>query len=286
MDKVIGLGRLGCAVADELSAHPEYRIYKIAPEIDERASLSLGSFSSMDEYESRIDQDEISIYLRSIKPEDDVLLIVEGGDPIAGATLKILECIQDSAIHLLYICPERDMISQVNKRDDKIAFNIFQEYARSGVFERLFLVNKINVENLMGDVSVQEYEKSIGHFISYVVAMINYFNHTRPKISNKIKSLPYCRNATYGVSSLDSEDEDTHLLFPLDEVTDIHFYYGIPATDVEGDATLMKKIKNHVKRYTSPGQSVSFSVYETSFDRMMVLCTAFSHKIQSLTIDV
>lgn len=282
MDKVIGLGRMGCAVAEELSAHPEYRIYKIDAQTSERVSLSLGVFPSMDEYESRIDQDEIAIYLRSIKDEDDVLLIVEGGDPVSGATLKVLECIKSSRINVLYICPEREMISQTSKRDDKIAFNIFQEYARSGVFERLFLVQKNHVENLMGDVSVQDYEKSIANFISYVVAMINYFNHTPPKISNRIESLPYCRIATYGVSSLDGDNEDTHLLFPLDEVTDLHFYYGIPAQDVEADATLMKKIKNHVKQYASSGQSVSFSVYETSFEQLMVLCTAFSYHIQKI----
>ena len=281
MDKVIGLGRLGCAVAEELSTHPEYRIYKIDSLVDERASLSLGSFATMDEYENKLDQNEIDIYLRSIRADDGVLLIVEGGDPVSGAALKLLECIKDSRIHVLYICPERDMISQTSKRDDKIAFNVFQEYARSGVFERLFLVSKNNVENLMGDVPVQDYEKSIGNFISYVVAMINYFNHTDPKISNRIESLPYCRIATYGVSSLDETNEDTHLLFPLDEVTDIHFYYGIPAQDVEQDASLMKKIKNHVKRYASSGQSVSFSVYETSFDQLMVLCTAFSYHIQN-----
>ena len=280
MDKVIGLGRMGCAVAEELSTHPEYRIYKIGANIDERASLSLGTFGSMDEYETKIDQDEIAIYLRSIRDDDEVLLIVEGGDPVSGATLKVLECIKKSQINVLYICPEREMISQTNKRDDKIAFNIFQEYARSGVFERLFLVQKNHVENLMGDVPVQDYEKSIANFISYVVAMVNYFNHTSPKISNRIESLPYCRIATYGVSALDGGNEDTHLLFPLDEVTDLHFYYGIPTQDVEADATLMKKIKNHVKQYTSSGQSVSFSVYETSFEQLMVLCTAFSHHIQ------
>ena len=39
MDKVIGLGKLGCAIAEELSKHPEYRIYKIAPGFEERGSL-------------------------------------------------------------------------------------------------------------------------------------------------------------------------------------------------------------------------------------------------------
>ena len=239
----------------------------------------------MEQYEKNLDQDEVSIYLRSIKPGDEILLVVEGGDPVAGATLGILECVKDAKIHVAYVLPDRSMVSQVAKRNDKICFNVFQEYARSGVFEKLFLINKLDVENLMGDVSVQDYEKSICHFIAYVIAMINYFDHIEPTIANKIETLSHCRIVTLGISSLDDGGDETQLLFPLDGITDIHFYYGIPSTDVSADSGLMRKIKNHVKRYASPAQSISFSVYETTFEQQMVLCVAYSHKIQSLLAD-
>ena len=90
MDKVIGLGRLGCAIAEELTAYPEYRIYKIDGDIDERGSLSLGNHGDMSSFETEIDPDEIEVYLRSIKKKDSILLIMEGGEPISGAVLKIL----------------------------------------------------------------------------------------------------------------------------------------------------------------------------------------------------
>ena len=286
MDKVIGLGKSGCAIVEELTSYPEYRVYKIDSKINERASLSLGSYADMEQYEKNLDKDEVSIYLRSIKPGDDVLLVVEGGDPVAGAALGILECIRDANIHVAYVLPDRTMISQVAKRDDKISFNVFQQYARSGIFEKLFLINKLDVENLMGDVPVQEYEKRISYFIGYVIAMINYFDHIEPKIANKIETLEHCRIVTFGLSSLDDKGDETQLLFPLEGITDIHFYYGIPVTDVAADSGLMKKIKNHVKKYASPAQSVSFSVYETTFEQQMILCVAYSHKIQSLVGDL
>ena len=84
MDKVIGLGKLGCSIAEELAAYPEYRIYKIDTNLEERGSLSIGSHETMDAYETDIDQDEVAVYLRSIRPGDEVLLLVEGGDPISG----------------------------------------------------------------------------------------------------------------------------------------------------------------------------------------------------------
>ena len=134
MDKVIGLGKSGCAIVEELTSYPEYRVYKIDSDIAERASLSIGVFSDMEEYEKNLDKDEVSIYLRSVKPGDEVLLVVEGGDPVAGAVLSILECIKDAKIHVAYILPDRSMISQVAKRNDKICFNVLQQYARSGMF--------------------------------------------------------------------------------------------------------------------------------------------------------
>tara|TARA_Y100001963_G_C6682838_1_gene400703 strand:- start:118 stop:975 length:858 start_codon:yes stop_codon:yes gene_type:complete len=281
MDKIIGLGKLGCTIAEELATHPEYRIYKIEGSTSERASLSIGEHSDMESYEKLTDESEIEIYLRTIKAGEDVLLIVEGGDPISGAALKILETIKESNIHVLYVCPDRGMISEIQKRDDKIAFNIFQEMARSGVFERIFLVDKTLVEDLMGEVSVQDYEKNISYFISYVVAMINYFNHSDPLVSSQIEPPPHCRIATFGVSNLDAQEREVNLLFPMSGITDFHFFYGIPSGLLESDGSLMKQIKNHIKGFKTSDQSTSFSVYGTSFEQLMVLCCVFSHKIQT-----
>ncbi len=265
MDKVIGLGKLGCAIAEELSKHPEYRIYKIAPGFEERGSLELGDYNTHEECEATVDQDEVTLYLRSIKPQDEILLLVEGGDPASGAILRILETIKDSRLNVLYLCPERSMISETQKQADKLCFNVLQEYARSGVFESIFLVDAI-----------------ISHFISYIVAMINYFHHTEPVLSTKIEPNNIARIVTFGISSLEEEKNETSLLFPLNETRDIHFFYGVPEKDLEEDPTLIRKIKDHVKSYKEDNVSSSFSVYSTTFDSLMVLCLAYSSRIQPL----
>ncbi len=282
MDKVIGLGKLGCAIAEELTAYPEYRIYKIDGDIDERGSLSIGEYGDMASFEAGVDTDEVGVYLRSVKKKDGVLLVVEGGDPISGAVLKILETIKDAKLNVLYLCPDRQMISETQKRDDKIAFNVLQEYARSGKFENIFLVNKPDVDEMAGHVPISEYEKTISYFVSYVVAMINFFKHTKSVLASPINPPDIARVVTYGVSSLEDDNKEINLLFPLEEIKDIHFYYGIPSEDLKNDQSLVKKIKEHVKSYKTEDLSTSFSVYETSLDNIIVLCVAFSSKIQSL----
>ncbi len=161
MDKIIGLGKAGCALAEEFSAYPEYRIYKILEESKERGVLELGNFPSMDQYEDSLDEVEVSSYLRSVKAGDGVLFILVGGEPITGATLRILKCIKDATINVLYVCPDREMSSTDSRTNDKIAFNVLQEYARSGVLNNLFLSHYPTVETLIGDASIQEYDKKI-----------------------------------------------------------------------------------------------------------------------------
>lgn len=282
MDKVIGLGKTGCLIAEHLTEHPEYRIYKIDSKIGERGSLSLGEYPAMDAYEKMIDQDEVSVYLRSIKEDDEVLLILEGGDPVSGASLKILETIKDAKLNVLYVVPDRSMSSEIKRRDDKIAFGVLQEYARSGLFEAIYLIDRTSVEALVGDVSIHDYEQSISHFISYIVAMVNFFSHTDSILSNKMEPSIISRLATFGVSSLEEDEQDIKFLFPLEEIRDIHFFYGIPKQDLDDDPSLTKKIKSHVKSYKEEDVSTSFSVYPTSFDKIMVICVAYSSKVQTV----
>ena len=56
MEKIIGLGRLGCSIAEQLTAYPEYRVYKISSEIEERGSLSIGKHNDIKEYEENLTQ--------------------------------------------------------------------------------------------------------------------------------------------------------------------------------------------------------------------------------------
>ncbi len=282
MDKVIGLGKLGCAIAEELTAYPEYRIYKIDGDIDERGSLSIGRHKDMRSYESELDTEDVEIYLRSIKKKDKVLMILEGNDPIAGAALKVLQTVNHATLNVLYVVPDHQMISETQKRDDKIAFNVLQEYARSGVFANIFLVNKPQIEELAGEVPIDKYEQTLSYFVAYVVAMINFFNHTEPILANKIIPKNIARIATYGVSSLDKKNSGVNLLFPLKDATDIHFFYGVPKQDLAEDASLVKRIKQHVKDHKTEEVSSSFSVYETTLDSLIVLLVAYSSKIQAL----
>lgn len=284
--KVIGLGRVGCGIATEFESYPEYRTYKIGTDFgDKRGNfhthLLIEPQEDIQRYEEMFDTIDIEAYLESIKPSDEVLFVVEGGDPLTGIILSLLETIKDSKISVMYVCPDQDICSLVQKRDNKIVFNVLQEYARSGLFERIFLVNRSKVEELIGDVAIADYEKSVYHFISYVFAMTAYFDNSTSVLESKVTPPEICRISTFGVTSLD-EQAEIKFLFDLDEQKSCHFYFGVPDETLATDNQLMGKVKSQVKKFGQEGVDSGFSVHSTDLDQSIVLCSFHASKIQGL----
>ena len=53
MDKIIGLGRAGCAIADRFSEFSQYSVYKLDASLPaDPRSFSLGNHEKIEDYES------------------------------------------------------------------------------------------------------------------------------------------------------------------------------------------------------------------------------------------
>jgi len=285
LDKIIGLGRFGCVVADEFSEYPEYRVYKIDDSIKEKGTLLIDPHPDIESYEKNFEQLEAEIYLRSIKPEDHVLIIVEGGTPISGICLRLAEVISEAKVSILYIAPDREMISSIQKRDDKITFNVFQEYARSGALESIYLVHKPMIERMVGNVAISEYEKSVCRSLAYVVAMVNYFDHIEPVLTTKTDLPVTAKIKTLGISSF-GEDQKSEMvfLFPMVGNFDMQFLYGVPSAMLDEDSSMIGKIKDHISQFRADGISSTYSIYSASLEKPMVFCCLSTDKIQSFPV--
>tara|TARA_R110000796_G_scaffold4338_5_gene16848 strand:+ start:5744 stop:6589 length:846 start_codon:yes stop_codon:yes gene_type:complete len=279
MEKVIGLGATGCSVAEEFSEYPEYRVYKIGSGLPTKGNYVVEARADIQSYEEAADGEDLAIYLRSVREGDDVVLVLGGGEPMTGMALTVLEQLKGSKVSILYISPDRSMCSKTQLRDDRIVHNILQQYARSGLFERIYFIDRSAVEDMVGDVSIKDFERSVSNLIASTVAMVNYFNHTEPVISNSIEPDKICRIATFGVSAL-KVDADVKYLSALNGAQDIHYYYGIPSSYLEEDGALMRDIKTQTKSLSEPEVNTSFSVYSTTFEEPMVLCVAYTKEIQ------
>ncbi len=262
--KVIGLGTLAGLLVDELRRYPEYRVYKIVAGTSENNAFSLGSFKTMQEYEEEIPESDLDLYLEGITKNQTVLLVLEGGEPITGAALRILESIKHARLTVMFIQPSTSLKSDTAALNSRLAFGALQEYARSGLLDRMLFIQKSRIEALVGDVPINLYEKRIAEILSYTTAMLYFFENSDAVISTTCDRPVGCRLATIGVSSLDTTTSEIKLLFPVEETRTIEFYYGIPREQIETNVELMAQIKNHISKH------FEFSEKDTSFSYRVV----------------
>jgi len=280
MINIIGLGNAGCKIAEELSQYPQYKIYKIDVGLpDEDNCFSLPKRKNPEDYESKFPSKVLGA-LKKIKGK--VVLIVGGGGRVSCAALRVLECVRDTSIEVIYIQPDASTAGLQSQQLDKITSNVFQEYARSGAFERLYMVSNGEIERSIGNIPVSQYYPRLNSIIASTFHMMNVYKNTPPSFSRFSDHDGISRISTFGVGTLDKVVD--HVFFPLDYVSEKEYYFAINQEQLDEDAELLSNIKRRVKQEDSTIK-VGFGVYPTPYEQNYIYILANTKIIQGVNYD-
>ena len=175
MKSIIGLGKAGCNIADSFSQYPQYKIYKIDKNLeDEKNCFSFPECKTLEEYESKCPS--FKKFFRYVKGE---ILFITSCGKISAATLRILEQIKHKCkISILYVRPDQTLLPDVKSKNNNLIFGVLQQYARSSLFERIYLVDNVRLSEIVGDVPLREMYDRINQLISSTIHMINVFKNS------------------------------------------------------------------------------------------------------------
>ena len=277
MDTIIGLGQAGCNIADVFSQYKQYKIYKIDNEL---SGLKKDGIYNMpwqcnaEEYEKRCP--DMKSFFKNVKGE--VLFVVGGSGGISGTALRVLEHIKHCEINVLYIQPDVDLLPERKKALERSTYYILQEYARSGVFKKIFLVSNTMVEDHLGDVPLVGYHDKLNEMMVSSLHMINVYDHLNPIADTFSEPHETARILTFGLAS--AEDGSVKLLFPLDKIKEMRYYYAINKEKLETDGTLFKKIKQQVKDRAKEDIKTSYGVFSTNYEENYAYVVCYSSSIQ------
>ena len=273
---VIGLGRAGCAVADAFSKFPQYTVYKVDHDIEKAENcFKIAKCKSHEEYEKRFP----NLKKRLQKISGDVILVLCGAGDISGCALSLLKQLSGVSISVLYIQPDVSMLSETEAIQERIVSNVFQEYARSGVFDRMYMVSNAEIEKCIGDVPIISYYETINQAIVNTLHMVTVFKHSEPILGTFSEPHEIARLATVGI--LDVEKNEEKWFFDLQMPRDVVYYYGISEDDLKSDGTLFKKIKDYVQTRVEDKINVSYGVYQTNYEQKYCYCIRYSSVVQS-----
>ena len=268
MISLIGIGEFCCSIVDKLQ-YPQYTPYKVL-----QSTLGIPALKNAEEYEN------IKTNLSNFITDNNksVSVFVDGSEAISGLILKILEPVKDRDINIIYIKSDLQLASNIEKLQHKVCCNVLQEYARSGLFKKIIFVDKLKLEQIIGNFSILDYEEKLTHLIATTYHMINVYANTKPIMTNTLETSDVCRIETLGISGI--QENNIKWFFDLENINEITYYFAINSAVLKKEQKLLQTIKKQVKDKQENNIKVMFGVYETQYDESYVYCSGKTKFIQ------
>jgi|TARA_Y100000034_G_scaffold116914_1_gene155839 hypothetical protein len=275
VDTVIGLGNAGCAIADKFSKYSQYKTYKIDVGLKRTPSTyPIKEHKKIEDYEEKCPA--FTKFFKDVS--GDILFVVGGAGRISSASLTVLKRLKHCNINILYIKPDETFLGKESQILNNMVFGVFQEYARSGIFKRLYLVDNNLIENMLPEVSIKNYYDNLNEAIVSTLHMINLFNHTKSVTDTFSELPPATRISTIGI--VDPENNKDQMFFSLDNATDIVYYYAYNKERLEEGGKLFSEIKNSIKEKFTDDVRITYGIFETSYKQDYIYCIKHTCVIQ------
>jgi hypothetical protein len=281
MDSIVGLGAAGCAITDKFAQYPQYKIFKIDQGLkgyQKDGVYGLKKYDSHQGYEENTPK--MTHFFKNITK--DVLFITSGAGKVSGCTLQVLKQLHDKKcnINVLYVRPDLTLLSGAAKLQERLTCGVLQEYARSGVFEALYVIGNPEAENFIGELSINNYYDKINNLISSSFHMLNVFNNTKPVLDTSSGFGKLARIRTLSVLNLETNEEK--MLYDLNRPEEKIFYFAISQESLENDGKLLNKIKEQIKDNTQENCSSSYRVHSTQYEDDFAYCVVGTSEIQKV----
>jgi hypothetical protein len=272
MDKIIGLGKAGCNIARAFERYTQYDVYKL----DHRHSSEMNYYvyPKHDNPEAYDDEfPDLEYFFKYLSGE--ALFITCGGSKISAASLRVLQQVKNKAeINVLYIKPDISELSGSELLNENAVFNVFQEYARSGVFKSLIIVENKTIETVLGGLPVFGYFDRINETIVSVLHMLNVFDNTEAVLNTYTDLHDPSRICTIG--TINPKNGNEYAFYDLKEVREKKYYFAVPEDHLKSDQNLLKNIRENVDQDCH----TTFGIYSTNYEDNHVYFLARTTNIQ------
>ena len=260
---IIGLGKAGCKIAELFKQYPQYTVFKI--DADEKLKrkkncLYIPKQSSVELYDANpVDLSKIK---KALDEDDEVYLITCGCGKVSACSLWILRELSGKKINIVYIKPDITSIDDKSKLINRAHFHILQEYTRSGVFERMYIIDNKKMPDIIGKTSILNFYPKINEFVVSTIHWLNIYMNTEPVFDTYRDQYITSRICSFAVVDI---EEKTTESYSLKKCNQIKYFYGVNRITIERDEELIDKL-NRITTSETENISVSYGVYSTDLE--------------------
>ena len=147
---------------------------------------------------------------------------------------------------------------------DRVVFGVLQEYARSGVFDEIYLISNSSLDSVVGGAPIIGYHEKLNELFASTFHMINVFANTEPVIGKLDRPKETHRIVTIGL--FDAKENKEKMFFPLDNTREKCYIYSINEEKLKTDSTLFKKLKEQIRSKISEDINIAYAVFSTDYE--------------------
>jgi len=271
MQTVICLGPKACDVGELFEKNNADKVKLIDKDIEGQNCFSLPKQRTPEDYEKNCP--DLSHFLSDCT--EDILFITSGDCDVLSASLSILKNIKEKCISIMYLKPVKSF--NVNLVD-KLAFNVFQEYTRSGLFKKIYLIDGSQLEDFLGEIPISDWYENYLLLIYNTYISINSLNNKEPVINNYYSPKDVSRICTFGFYDLENDNEK--MLFKFNNTDDKCYNFIINENALKTDSKLFKLIKENMKNKAVDNTKISYTIHSTNNEKNYCYVVAHTKFIQ------
>jgi len=274
MKTIICLGPKACDIGELFENNSHFQVKLVDKEIEGDNCFSLIKQKTPEDYEKNVP--DMSAFLNDVC--DEILFITTGECDVLSSSLKILQQVKQKDISIIYLRPNTDFLGRQGVLQDRMAFNVFQEYARSGLFKKMFLINEENVEqHLLNEMPITEIYDSYLKMIYNFVLNLNSAAQ-EPLIDNSSQPSDVSRICTFSFYDLHADKEAP--MYDLELIDDKIYHFFLTEETLKTNTKLMREIKDKLKNKMIDKTKISYTIHKTSSNIDYCFAVHYSRAIQ------
>ena len=271
MQTIICLGPKACDIGELFEKNNKYKVKLIDKNIEGENCFSLSNHPTPEDYEKKCP--DMTNFFSDVTEE--ITFITSGDCDVLSASLAILSYLKNKNLNILYLKPTKNFnINLV----DKVAFNVFQEYARSGLFKKIFLIDETQIELFLSDIPISDWYENYLELIYKTYVSIDSLNDKEAVIDNYFPPKDLSRISSFGFYHLENDVEN--MFFELKNIDDKCYNFVINETALKTDNKLFKLIKENIKNKAVDNTKISYRIHSTNNEKTYCYVLAHTKFIQ------
>ena len=282
IEKIIGIGDGGSQLAEHFKKYYDYSVLCVSA----KGEIKIPTTKKVEDLEQKMVETKAkwSKTLKTFAGNDDLLFIINGAAKSSAASLVLMEEVKENLKSVIFIKSDPNTINGTAKLQQKAALMILQEFARSGLLEKLYIVDNLELEKINPEVNILNYYEQLNELVVSTFHMINFCKDQRPILNTTDDPVETARIATFGVFNV--EDGERKMFYSLDFPRETSYIYILNDEALKEPARLMKiKDINTSINTAEPANASSFVIYRSDLEHNYGYLVQYSTMIQEQQLE-